>query len=119
MIDLTTITVHEEITYTFMPPSVAHLIGFPLNAQKISGWELHTAHSAQKKGIIPADLEIPRVPLHQDRPNGLYVRNKREWVLISHLDPEELRLRFEDILQDDDISAAYLEACGQDDLDQY
>ena len=119
MVDLSNIKTHDKITYTFMPPSVAHLIGFVLNQNNISGWTLCSAHSAKRKGLIPSDIVIPKVPLHENEPNGKIVLRNREWVLISHLDSEGLKSKFEDILNDDDISKLYLDACGQDNLDQY
>ena len=119
MVNLKNITVHKEKTYTFMPPSVAHLIGFALNAQEMVNWELHSAYSAKRKGWIPEDIEIPKVPLHVNQPDGHYVLRNREWVLISYLDSEELKAKFEEILEDDDLSKAYLKACGQDDLEKY
>lgn len=119
MVDLKNITVHKEKTYTFMPPSVAHLIGFALNAQKIEDWELHSARSSKRNGLIPEDVEIPKVPLHIDEPDGYYVLRNREWVLISYLDSEELKEKFEDILEDDDLLKSYLDSCGQNDLEKY
>lgn len=119
MVDLTNIKTHDEITYTFMPPSVSHLICFALNHYKIPNWELHSAHSAKRKGLIPADMEIPKVPLHQNEPNGRIVLRNREWVLISHLDSDELKSKFEDILNDADLIKMCLDACGQDNLEQY
>ncbi len=119
MVNLKNITIHSEQTYTFMPPSVAHMIGYALNNNGISNWELHMAHSAKKKGIIPANIEIPKVPLHQNEPNGKYVLRNKEWVLVSNLDSKELTALFEDIISDDDISKQYLKSCGQENLDQY
>lgn len=119
MVDLSNIKTHNTKTLTFMPPSVAHLIGFVLNHNNISGWTLCSAHAAKRKGLIPENVTIPKVPLHQDEPNGKYVLRNKEWVLISNLDSDELKSKFEDILNDTDVSKMYLKTCGQDNLDQY
>ena len=119
MVDLTKITTHSKKTYIFLPPSVAHQIGFALNANKITDWELHSAHSAKQKGLLPEGMKIPKVLLHENEPEGKIVLRKREWVLISYLDTNELKEKFEELLSDEDIINAYLAACGQENLDAY
>jgi hypothetical protein len=99
-----------------MPMSVANHIGFALKRNGIEDFSIHFARYAQEKGILPEHIIIPEVPLHEDDPNGLKVRNGREQVLISHLDSEQLKAQFEKILSDPDLTNEYMNACGQENI---
>lgn len=96
-VDLSGITRHEEKTYTFMPCAVCTRIRRHLKENGITDYELYALRKHPE--VLPNGIEIPTIysTTDSDR-NPRFLREDRNpWVLISHLDPDELSAVFEDI----------------------
>lgn len=95
-VDLSGITRHEDETYTFMPCAVRTRIERHLNENGITDYKLYALRKHPE--ILPAGTEIPTIYSTTDSGTGHLIREDRNpWVLISHLDPDELSAVFEDI----------------------